>query len=47
MILYNFFREDCPETIKEVIKPFDWTFSTNYKGTLVGNNPFKVQNLFQ
>ena len=48
MILYIiFFREDCPETIKEVIKPFDWTFTTSYKGTLVGDNPFKVQNLFQ
>lgn len=24
--------------IKDVIKPFDWTYSTHYKGTLFGNN---------
>lgn len=29
-------RQDS-EYIKEVIKPFDWTFTTDYKGTLTGN----------
>ena len=24
----------------QVIKPFDWTFSTDYKGTLKGGSPF-------
>ena len=28
------FRADC-EYIKKVVKPFDWTFTTNYKGTLL------------
>jgi len=28
-------RQDS-EYIKEVIKPFDWTFTTDYKGTLTG-----------
>ncbi|XP_042913233.2 TIP41-like protein, partial [Parasteatoda tepidariorum] len=23
--------------IKDVVKPFDWTFTTHYKGTLIGN----------
>ncbi|EWC47037.1 hypothetical protein DRE_03799 [Drechslerella stenobrocha 248] len=27
-------RERMHEGIKEVVKPFDWTYSTNYKGTL-------------
>lgn len=30
-----FCRQDS-EYIKEVIKPFDWTFTTDYKGTLTG-----------
>ncbi|KAK6171269.1 hypothetical protein SNE40_019494 [Patella caerulea] len=29
-------RSDC-EHIKNVVKPFDWTFSTDYKGTVFGN----------
>ena len=29
-------RSDC-EFIRKVIHPFDWTFSTDYKGTVVGN----------
>lgn len=28
---------------KEIVKPFDWTFTTKYKGTLLhGNKPFNV-----
>ncbi|XP_020910624.1 TIP41-like protein [Exaiptasia diaphana] len=36
-------RQDS-EFIHEVIKPFDWTFTTDYKGTLVetNENSFKV-----
>ena len=30
-----FCRQDS-EYIKEVIKPFDWTFTTDYRGTLTG-----------
>jgi len=30
-------RQDS-EYIKEVVKPFDWTFTTDYKGTLTGKN---------
>ena len=30
-----FCRQDS-EYIKEVIKPFDWTFTTDYKGTVTG-----------
>ena len=26
------------EHINEVVKPFDWTFTTDYKGTLLGKN---------
>ena len=32
--------------VKEVIKPFDWTFTTTYNGTLFSTNKdssFKVQ----
>ncbi|KAK3748467.1 hypothetical protein QZH41_011165, partial [Actinostola sp. cb2023] len=36
-------RQDS-EYIKEVIKPFDWTFTTDYNGTLLGSdgNRFKI-----
>ncbi len=29
-------RADC-EFIDKLVHPFDWTFTTNYKGTLTGN----------
>jgi len=35
-------REDC-EHINEVVKPFDWTFSTDYKGTLLGTNDTELK----
>jgi hypothetical protein len=28
------FREKTHEGIKEVVKPFDWSYSTDYRGTL-------------
>ena len=28
--------------LKEVRKPFDWTYTTEYKGTLTGENLLKV-----
>ncbi|KAK7107324.1 TIP41-like protein [Littorina saxatilis] len=34
-------RADC-EHIQNVVKPFDWTFSTHYKGTLCGKPAMKV-----
>ena len=38
-----YFRSDC-EYIKDVIKPFDWTYTTDYKGTVFGTdgNQLKV-----
>ena len=33
------FREKTHEGIKEIIKPFDWSYSTDYKGTLSSNSP--------
>ncbi|KAJ5918994.1 TIP41-like protein [Penicillium verhagenii] len=32
-------REKTHEGIKEVVKPFDWSYSTDYKGTLSPNAP--------
>ncbi|EER36474.1 TipA protein [Histoplasma capsulatum var. duboisii H88] len=35
-------RENTHEGIKEVVKPFDWSYSTDYKGTLSpGSKPFE------
>jgi type 2A phosphatase activator TIP41 len=34
-------RSDC-EFIDKLIHPFDWTFTTNYKGTLIGNEEMKL-----
>ncbi|XP_045197404.1 TIP41-like protein [Mercenaria mercenaria] len=35
-------RADC-EHINEVVKPFDWTFTTEYKGTLIGKDGAQLQ----
>lgn len=35
----NYYREKTHETIKEVVKPFDWSYSTDYKGTVGGASP--------
>lgn len=32
----HFFRLDNKELLEEKIKPFDWTFTTNYMGTMSG-----------
>ncbi|KAJ5473642.1 TIP41-like protein [Penicillium sp. IBT 31633x] len=32
-------REKTHEGIKEIVKPFDWSYSTDYKGTLHPNAP--------
>ncbi|KAK6348279.1 hypothetical protein TWF718_006085 [Orbilia javanica] len=33
-------REKMHEGIKEVVKPFDWTYSTNYQGSISGTQEF-------
>ena len=38
-------RADCEHT-KKVLRPFDWTFTTNYKGHFLTNDPdlqFKIE----
>lgn len=36
-------RENTHEGIKEIVKPFDWSYSTDYKGTLSPNaRPFET-----
>lgn len=30
-------REDTTQNIKEAVKPYDWSYSTDYKGTLPGS----------
>lgn len=34
-------RQKQFEEIKEVVKPFDWSYSTDYKGTTAANPPFQ------
>ncbi|TVY87437.1 TIP41-like protein [Lachnellula willkommii] len=34
-------REKTHEGIKEVVKPFDWSYSSNYKGTITNGKPFE------
>jgi type 2A phosphatase activator TIP41 len=36
-------REKTHEGIKEVVKPFDWSYSTNYKGTITNGKEFEMQ----
>lgn len=39
-------REHSHENIKEVVKPFDWSYSTDYKGTLSPNaKPFSPSDV--
>ncbi|KAE9367557.1 TIP41-domain-containing protein [Stipitochalara longipes BDJ] len=35
-------REKTHEGIKEVVKPFDWSYTTDYKGTVTKGKPFEV-----
>lgn len=34
-------REKTHEGIKEVVKPFDWSYTTDYKGTITKGQPFQ------
>lgn len=34
--LFHFLRSETEHT-KEVVKPYDWTYTTDYKGTLLGD----------
>lgn len=36
-------REKTHEGIKEVVKPFDWSYTTDYKGTTTKGKSFQVQ----
>lgn len=36
-------REMTHEGIKEVVKPFDWSYTTNYKGTITNGKTFELQ----
>lgn len=35
-------REKTHEGIKEVVKPFDWSYTTDYKGTTTKGEPFQM-----
>lgn len=35
-------REKTHEGIKEVVKPFDWSYTTDYKGTITKGKPFDM-----
>ena len=35
-------REKTHEGIKEVVKPFDWSYTTDYKGTITNGKPFTL-----
>ncbi len=41
---YSFFdRKEGLQEVKDKVKPFDWTFTTPYEGTLLSReNAFKV-----
>ncbi|KAK0121975.1 hypothetical protein ONS95_010246 [Cadophora gregata] len=36
-------REKTHEGIKEVVKPFDWSYTTDYKGTITNGKQFDLQ----
>ena len=44
--LDKYFRSDC-EYIKDVIKPFDWTYTTDYKGTVFGTDGNQLKVIFK
>ena len=35
-MLFHFHLRADSDFVKEVVKPFDWTFTTDYKGTMFG-----------
>jgi type 2A phosphatase activator TIP41 len=43
-IALTFSREKTHAGIKEVVKPFDWSYTTDYKGTITKGKPFETQN---
>lgn len=40
---YAYYREKTHEGIKEVVKPFDWSYTTDYKGTITSGKDFELQ----
>lgn len=41
-ILLMMCREEASKGIKEVVKPFDWSYSTDYKGTITKGKDFSA-----
>lgn len=37
-------KQQTHEGIKEIIKPFDWSYTTDYKGTITSGKPFALDN---
>ncbi|KAM3081148.1 Tap42 interacting protein [Clarireedia jacksonii] len=37
-------REKAHEGIKEIVKPFDWSYTTDYKGTITNGKLFSTEN---
>ncbi|PQE14943.1 hypothetical protein CJF32_00002480 [Rutstroemia sp. NJR-2017a WRK4] len=37
-------REKAHEGIKEIVKPFDWSYTTDYKGTITNGKSFSTEN---
>lgn len=37
-MIIKIYRSDCKEYLGEKVEPFDWTFTTNYMGTITGLN---------
>lgn len=37
-------REKTHEGIKEIVKPFDWSYTTDYKGTVTNGKSFALDN---
>ena len=41
--LFNYGREDSMEKVKDIVQPFDWTFTTDYTGTLLTQQGAHIQ----
>ena len=39
-------REDSLEKVKDAIRPFDWTYTTDYPGTLLAKQEAHIQVTF-
>lgn len=44
-VLFHFSRSETEHT-KEVVKPYDWTYTTDYKGTLLGDTATLKVSIF-